>query len=117
MIDSNAFRAKLLKIMPGYNWTVHRAGKDAVRITATGTQSSGFNRTSTLQVTVTEKNGSEWYTAKSAGFGLRARWLHENSDATLASAIRGLQDYYQQAAANYASHARALQNARTGEAT
>lgn len=116
MIDSNAFRAKLLKIMPGYDWTVHRAGKDAKVITATGTQSSGFNRLSTLQVSVTEKNGCEWYTAKSAGFGLRARWLHENGDVTLARALRGLQDHYQSMAATYAGHARALENARKAEA-
>ena len=112
MIDSNAFRAKLVKIMPGYHWTVHRAGKDAKVITATGTQSSGFNRLSTLHVSVTEKNGCEWYTAKSAGFGLRAPWLHENGDSTLARALRGLQSHYQSMAATYAGHARSLENAR-----
>ncbi|MCG8271615.1 hypothetical protein MIC97_08880 [Aquamicrobium sp. NLF2-7] len=105
------FRTELTKIMPGYSWTVHKSSSDS-RLEATGTQSSGFNRLSTLRVVRTERDGSVWYEAKSAGFGLRAPWLGENSDATLARALRGLQRHYEQKAATYAGHARALQNAR-----
>lgn len=111
-LDSAEFRKKLVKIMPGFNWTVHRAGKGAVRLTATGIQSSGFNRCATLEVTFTVKNGVEWYTAKSAGFGTRAPWLGENGDVTLARALRGLQDQYRAKAATFDSAMRVLANAR-----
>lgn len=112
MMDPNAFRKALVKIMPGYSWTVHRAPKEATRITATGTQSSGFNRLSTLEVTYKSTDKGDWFTARSAGFGLRARWLHENGDVTLARALRGLQDHYRNMAATYSGHERALENAR-----
>ncbi|WP_375194671.1 hypothetical protein [Sphingobium sp.] len=112
-MDAKDFRAKLVKIMPGYSWTVHRAGKGATKLTATGTQSSGFNRLSTLEVTYSRTEKGDWFTARSAGFGLRARWLHENGDITLARALRGLQDHYQQMANTYRGHAQALQDART----
>lgn len=113
VMDSNAFRAALTKIMPGYAWTVHRASKGATRLVATGTQSSGFNRLSTLEVTYSRTEQGERFTARSAGHGLRARWLHENSDATLARALRGLQEHYQRKAATYNGHARALQKGRS----
>lgn len=112
MIDSNAFRAKLTKLMPGYDWTVHRALKGVTKITATGTQSSGFNRLSTLEVAYSSNGNGDWFTARSAGFGRRAPWLHENGDVTLARALRGLQDHYQKMAAIYGGHARALDNGR-----
>jgi hypothetical protein len=111
-MNGNAFRAELVKIMPGYSWTVHRHPKDAVRMTATGIQSSGFNRLSTLRVTRSEVGGQVWYTAKSAGHGLRAKWLHENGDGTLARALRGLQEHYERAASTYHSHAARLREAR-----
>lgn len=112
MIDSAAFRAKLKKIMPGYDWTVHRPAKGVSKIVATGTQASGFNRLSTLEVTYTCGASGDWFTARSAGFGLRAPWLHENGDVTLARALRGLQDHYQHMAAVYRGHAHALENGR-----
>lgn len=106
------FRAELVKIMPGYKWTVHRASKDAVRLEATGIQSSGFNRLSTLSVVRTIERGRPWYRAKSAGYGLRAKWLHENGDVSLAKALRGLQEHYERVANTYRSHAAYLKDAR-----
>lgn len=112
MMDASTFRKALVKIMPGYNWTVHRAPKDAVQIVATGTQSSGFNRLSTLEVTYKSTGKGDWFTARSAGYGLRAHWLHENGDVTLARALRGLQDHYRAMAATYSGHANALEAGR-----
>lgn len=110
------FRAELVKIMPGYNWTVHKS-KIAGYLEATGTQSSGMNRLSTLSVVRREKDGEKtMYEAKSAGFGLNSKWLHRNGDLTLARALRGLQDHYEYMAATYQGHANALKNARVLEA-
>lgn len=106
------FRDDLVKIMPGYSWTVHRHPKDAVRITATGIQSSGSNRLSTLQVVRIDIGGRITYTAKSAGYGTRAKWLAENTDKTLARALRGLQEHYQRVSNTYHSHAASLQKGR-----
>lgn len=109
---SDAFRAELLKLMPGYSWTVHQSFSEG-RIEATGTQSSGSNRLSTLSVIRTQEPGDKIrYVARSAGYGLRAPWLHTNTDRTLASAIRGLQEHYERKAATYRSHAAALQAGR-----
>lgn len=106
------FRAELVKIMPGYSWVVHNSSTTDY-MEATGTKSSGFNRLSTLRVVRAERNnGKPWYEAKSSGFGLRAPWLATNSDSTLARALRGLQQHYEQMAATYAGHARALESAR-----
>jgi len=112
MSASTDFRAKLTKLMPGYDWTVHKAAKGATKLVATGTQSSGFNRLSTLEVTWTARESGDWYTARSAGFGRRAPWLLDSADVTLARCLRGLQDRYKHTAATYAAHERALQNAR-----
>lgn len=112
-MNSTAFRAELVQIMPGYSWTVHRHSKDAVQLTATGIQTSGFNRLSTLRVTRSDIDGRVWYTAKSAGYGLRAKWLHENGDGTLARALRGLQEHYLRLASTYHSHAARLQDGRS----
>lgn len=113
MNAGKTFRDDLLKIMPGYDWTVHRHSKDAVRITATGTQSSGFNRLSTLQVSRIDLNGKVTYVARSAGYGTRAKWMHENTDGTLARALRGLQQHYEDLANNYRSLAARMQTGRT----
>lgn len=105
------FRAELVKIMPGYSWTVHKASSPGL-LKATGIQSSGFNRLSTLRVIRTAVNDKPRYEVKSAGFGTRAAFLFTNIDGTLARALRGLQEHYEREAARYASHARALKNAR-----
>lgn len=107
------FRAELTKIMPGYDWTVHRQSRYAPDfLEATGIQSSGFNRLSTLSVTRREKGPAVVYEAKSAGYGTRAPWLHTNADSTLARALRGLQQHYETMANTYRGHAAALQSAR-----
>ncbi|WCT73962.1 hypothetical protein PQ455_01635 [Sphingomonas naphthae] len=111
-MDSTKFRAALTKLMPGYNWTVHRSAKGAVQIVATGIRSSGFNRLSTLEVTYSCREHGDWFTARSAGFGLRAPWLGENGDVTLARALRGLQELYRQKAAAYSGHESALAQGR-----
>ncbi|KQU96821.1 hypothetical protein ASD00_18420 [Ensifer sp. Root31] len=111
----NEFRAELVKIMPGYSWTVHKTPKGMSHLKATGTQSSGFNRLSTLSVIRRERDGQVSYEAKSAGYGLRAKWLHTNTDASLARALRGLQDHYEYTANTYRSHASALKVGRQVE--
>lgn len=111
---SDDFRAELVKIMPGYSWTVHRAGKGAVKLSATGIQSSGFNRLSTLCVERSIVGDAPWYSAKSAGFGTRARFMHENGDRTLARALRGLQDHYERTSNEYHSLAARLMAGRAG---
>lgn len=106
------FRKELVKVMPGYDWTVHRQHHLTPHsMEATGTQSSGMNRLSTLRVT-RHDHGIVQYEVKSAGFGLRAPWLHKCRDASLKSALRGLQQHYERQAALYRGHANALQNAR-----
>lgn len=103
-MNANKFREELVKIMPGYNWTIHQSRVPGY-LSATGTQSSGFNRLSTLSVTRREQEGTARYEAKSAGFGLRAKWLHAFEGGTLASALRGLQAYYESMANTYRAHA------------
>lgn len=106
-------RAELTKIMPGYNWTVHKsASKHSHRMEATGTQSSGFNRLSTLSVTRTTYQGVLEYEVKSAGYGLRAHWLHKANGRSLAKALRNLQDHYEAMASMYHSHAASMQQGR-----
>lgn len=97
--------------LPGYDWTVHQTKADEY-LSATGTQSSGFNRLSTLSVSRRERDENIRYEAKSAGFGLHARWLHTNEGGTLARALRGLQDHYESTANTYRGHAEALKLGR-----
>lgn len=116
-MNSKEFRTELVKIMPGYDWTVHKS-RIEWRLEATGTQSSGFNRLSTLSVVRVEKEGGKpSYEVKSAGFGLRAKWLHAHKDGTLARALRGLQDYYEAVASTHYSHAGALKHGRKAKDT
>ena len=104
--------------MPGYTWTVHKQSKyhgiHEWPLVATGVQSSGSNRLSTLEVERRERDGTVTYTARSSGYGLRAPWLHENKGDTLARALRGLQDHYEAMASKYSSHAGALKVGRKG---
>jgi len=108
-MNSNKFRKELVKIMPGYSWTVHRELPGSTILHATGIQTSGFNRLSTLQVVRTE---SGMYEVKSSGHGRRAPWLATHKDATLARALRGLQEHYEAVANNHNQHAAYLQGAR-----
>ena len=102
---SKEFRAELLKLMPGYDWTIHKPRAPEVCIDATGAQSKGFSRLSTLHVERRNRDGVITYTVKSAGYGLRAKWLHECSDGTLARALRKLQTHYERTAQEYQIHA------------
>lgn len=106
------FRKELLKIMPGYSWTVHRT-TDAVFLKATGIQSSGFNRLSTLRVErfARDPNRVE-YTVKSAGYGTKSPWAQTVTARTLARAFRCLQDHYLKKASYYAGLAGSLQAGR-----
>ena len=112
-MNSTKFRKELEKIMPGYKWTVHHNRYlTASFISATGIQSAGSNRLSTVEVVRTEKNSEVEYSVRSAGFGKSAPWLSENTDGTLARALRGLQDHYEAVARSYGNHAYALKGAR-----
>lgn len=121
-MNNKEFRAELAKIMPGYSWTVHKPLKSRLPphlaedlpevLVATGITSSGSNRLSTLEVERRERDGEVRYTARSSGYGRRAPWLHENTDGTLARALRGLQDHYEATAATFRSHAEALRTGR-----
>ncbi len=113
-MNSNGFRKELKKIMPGYAWTIHRLmgwGSEGY-LSATGIQSSGFNRLSTLEVTRRDRDGEIEYEVKSAGFGKNAPWLSEFTDGTLARALRGLQNHYETMAMKYDGHASDLKFAR-----
>ncbi len=111
-MNSTEFRKQLIKIMPGYTWTVHRALAKSTYLQATGIQSSGFNRLSTLHVMRSERDSTVQYEVESSGFGRNSPWLSSKVDGTLARALRGLQDYYEGRAAIYAGHAGALRTGR-----
>ena len=49
-MNTKEFREELKKIMPGYSWIIHRSWSLNSNLSATGIQSSGFNRMSTLEV-------------------------------------------------------------------
>ncbi len=108
---STKFRKELIKIMPGYKWTVHRQYTKAY-LSATGIQSSGFNRMSTLEVNRWENDSDVEYEVKSSGYGRNAHWLSDYKAGTLARALRGLQDHYSFHADNYSCHASDLQSGR-----
>lgn len=115
-MSRNDFRDELIKIMPGYKWTVHRkniyAEKNDGFLSATGIQTSGSNRLSTLEVCRRDKDNMIEYTAKSAGFGINAPWLAKHTDSTLARGLRGLQNQYESMASKYSGHASALRAGR-----
>ena len=113
------FRKELVRIMPGYSWTVHRESRlrlptdvPGEYLDATGIITAGFNRLSTLMVIRRERDGKIEYEVKSAGFGLRSPWLSTCTRPTLARALRDLQNHYESVASNYSSHAFYLRNAR-----
>ena len=110
-MNSNQFRKELLKIMPGYKWTVHRQ-LTKLYISATGIQSSGFNRLSTVEVTRRETDGNIEYSVRSSGYGVNAPWLSEYQAPTLAQALRGLQNFYDKMANKYSQHAGSLESGR-----
>lgn len=105
------FRKELTKLMPGYSWTVHKTSNPDF-LTATGIQSSGFNRLSTLQVTRRQNGANAWYEAKSAGYGTKSPWMATEGNVTLARALRDLQAHYQRTAETYRSLAARLEAGR-----
>jgi len=113
------FRKELLKIMPGYKWTVHKNKyiEPELYLCATGIQFSGFNRISTLQVERRIRKSDIYedmvfYEVKSAGFGAKSLWLSSAENVTLARALRDLQNHYQNMASKYSAHESALQFGR-----
>jgi hypothetical protein len=122
MINQTKFRTELKKIMPGYKWTIHRPNvydldseKNINYSCATGIKTAGFNRLSTLEVTVIKKNKRIEYEVKSSGFGKNAPWLASREGNTLAQALRALQDHYEAVGNNYLHHAADLEGARRVE--
>ncbi|MDN5514426.1 MAG: hypothetical protein L0G82_04245 [Pseudomonas sp.] len=114
-MKKSEFRAELMKIMPGYSWTIHNTRNPAHTLIATGTQSSGSNRLSTLQVERRDNyaaSGHPLYEVKSAGYGKRAPWLHVETGRSLAKALRNLQDHYEVMARKYAVHLGDMQRGR-----
>lgn len=100
--------------MPGYAWTVHKPlFKDMTYLEATGIQSSGFNRLSTLKVKRWEKpHNTAEYEVMYAGSGTKTPWLSSSKNSTLAQALRRLQEYFEAMARTYTCAAKGLQNAR-----
>jgi len=114
MITSTQFRKELIKIMPNYKWTVHRALTDPPKhLTATGTQSSGFNRMSTLDIIVKDDGDDRLeYESRSSGFGKNIPWLLSCKDSTLTRSLRGLQDDLEWRGRDYLCQAGNLQKGR-----
>jgi len=81
---------------------------------ATGIQSAGFNRTSTLQVERRDKDGAVMYEVCVAGYGMRGPWLETTKGwSTLARALRHLQERCEAVERLYRSSVFAMQSART----
>ena len=115
-MNAAEFRKELVKIMPGYKWTVHKPAYElATYLDATGIQSSGSNRLSTLSVTRRERDATVEYEVKSAGHGTHSVWLNTAKATTVAQALRALQDHYEHMAQKYDNHACALQKGRCAD--
>lgn len=110
--DAKQFRKELTGVLPGYKWTVKRTYGGSHWLIAEGIQSSGFNRLSTVRVLRNELDDGVHYTCSSSGFGKKSPKLGEYTAPTLKQALRGLQDHYEYAASQYASHAGYIQGAR-----
>lgn len=109
--SSALFRAALTKTLPGYNWTVHKPiGED---LHATGIQSSGSNRCSTIEVRMT--SGGKWFESKLAGYGTRSEWLAHGCGSSVAQAMRSLQTSLERLAGIYRSQANTVESARTSQ--
>jgi hypothetical protein len=111
------FRAELEKLLPGYRWTVHQDKPYRPDVMeATGTVSSGSNRLSTIGVERSVRGAGPWYTVRSAGYGRSGPWDGEYRDASLASAVRGLQDHYEAMRDKYSRLAQSIECGRKAEA-
>jgi len=110
-MNTSEFRKEIVKIMPGYRWTVHQQVVDT-RLVATGIQSSGFNRCSTIEIERKENGDTVFYKARAAGYGAKSPWIAEAGDVTLARALRLLQNHCTRQASIYKGMANALEAAR-----
>jgi hypothetical protein len=106
------FRKALLKIMPGFRWTVHKSENPRV-LRATGIMSSGSNRLATLQVI---REDSEHigvtFIARMAGNGTRAIFGPAFRNSTIASALWDLQNHHDRSAATHRVMVSRLQKGR-----
>lgn len=93
-MNTTEFRAEVTKIMPGYAWTVKRPyDKDCSLMSATGIQSAGFNRMSTLLVERrVDDDKTVTYKVYISGYGTRSNWVTWDKGRTLARALRSLQE-------------------------
>lgn len=111
-MTSADFRRELTQVMPGYKWVLHRARYAPTVQRATGTQSSGFNRLSTLQVVRTQGASGTSYQVKSAGYGAKAPWEGAATNTSLRRALRDLQKFYEDEASKYGRLAAAMEKGR-----
>jgi hypothetical protein len=113
-----AFRKELTRLMPGYKWTLHTPlFGNATYLKATGIQSSGSNRISTLEVVrqVPEGDGQPVsYECQSSGYGVGSRWLTDTPvyGPTLAQSLRRLQEHYESQSSIYAGATASLRYGR-----
>ena len=100
-MNTKEFRAEVTKIMPGYKWTVEKPdriyGESSTAsgfalMKATGIQSAGFNRMSTLHVERRDEAGKIEYEVNIADNGTRGPWVETAKGHTLARALRYVQD-------------------------
>jgi len=110
---SDDFRKELTKLLPGYKWTVHRTISTRV-MSATGIQSSGFNRLSTIEVM--RRHEAPWYEVAGYGYGAKSGVMGRSAGSTLARAIRGLQDFYAGMRGKYSALESAISEARNHSA-
>lgn len=120
-MNTKEFRDELTKIMPGYKWTVKKPYRlygeretdpGFALMKATGIQSSGFNRMSTLAVERREEGGKVEYEAKIADYGTRGPWVETDKGQTLARALRYVQDRCETMERLYKACAFSMQSAR-----
>ncbi len=109
------FRKELNKVLPGYKWTISKHTGNGQHLTATGIQSSGFNRVSTIEIYRESKDGYGFYSAKIWGYGRRSPLVAETGEfGSLKRALRLLQEYCEhrssvfKSAANYIEFARRI---------
>lgn len=107
---AQALRKDLEKILPGYKWTASRHASPDFQ-TATGIQSSGFNRLSTL-VVVRRCRPHSYYEITGYGYGTRGAEMGRVAGLTVVQAVRELQTHYERMSGKYAALERALAEAR-----
>lgn len=107
------FRKELNKLLPGFKWSVERRSPESRCMVANGIQSSGFNRTATMQVERERESG--WYKVRASGYGKNVPWLGDGYGGTLARAVRLLQDECERRASMYGTMGNTIQDARSAK--